>query len=84
MYFPFWLILVVFSLTVSLAAFLWGLKSGQFSDQDRARFLPLGDIRPQALVKEPSKWALEMYVLFFVGLVVLAGMAASLFLSWPG
>jgi cbb3-type cytochrome oxidase maturation protein len=83
MYLPFWLILVVFSLTASLAAFLWGLKSGQFSDQDRARYLPLGDIRTQTLIKEPSKWTIEVYVLLFIGLLVLAGMAASLFLSYP-
>jgi cbb3-type cytochrome oxidase maturation protein len=60
MYFPFWIILVVFSLTASLAAFLWGLKSGQFADQDRARFLPLGDISPQTLIKEPSQWTMEV------------------------
>jgi cbb3-type cytochrome oxidase maturation protein len=83
MYFPFWLVLVVFSLTASLAAFFWGLKSGQFSDQERARYLPLVDIRPQALIKEPSKWAIEVYVLLFIGLLVLSGMAASLFLSYP-
>jgi cbb3-type cytochrome oxidase maturation protein len=83
MYFPFWLVLVVFSLTASLAAFFWGLKSGQFSDQKRARYLPLGDIRPQAVIKEPSKWTIEVYVLLFIGLLVLSGMAASLFLSYP-
>jgi cbb3-type cytochrome oxidase maturation protein len=82
MYFPFWIILVIFSLTVSLAAFLWGLKSGQFADQDRARFLPLGDISPQALVKEKSKWTMEVYALLFIGLLVLSSLAASLFLSW--
>jgi cbb3-type cytochrome oxidase maturation protein len=40
MYFPTWIILVVISLWISLAAFIWGVLSGQFADQDRARYLP--------------------------------------------
>ena len=41
-YYSGWLFLVVMSLIVSLAAFIWGLRAGQFSDQERARYLPLG------------------------------------------
>ncbi len=40
-YYAGWLYLVVVSLLVSLVAFIWGLRSGQFSDQERARYLPL-------------------------------------------
>ena len=40
MYFPTWMILVMISLWISLVAFIWGIVSGQFSDQDRARYLP--------------------------------------------
>ena len=36
-----WLLLVILSLTASIAAFIWALRSGQFSDQERARFLAL-------------------------------------------
>lgn len=42
-YYAGWLFLVVISLGVSIAAFIWGLRSGQFSDQDRARYLPLSE-----------------------------------------
>ncbi len=82
MYFPVWIILVVFSLGISLAAFFWGLQSGQFSDQERARYLPLRDRLPQAPVKDPSRLALEVYVLMFMGLMVLAGLAASIVLNF--
>jgi cbb3-type cytochrome oxidase maturation protein len=48
-YYSGWLIIVVISLSVSLAAFIWGLRTGQFSDQERARYLPLG----KDLLSEP-------------------------------
>ena len=44
-----WLFLVGISLSVSLAAFIWALRAGQFSDQERARYLPLG----KDLLSEP-------------------------------
>ncbi len=82
MYFPVWMILVAFSLGISLAAFFWGLHSGQFSDQERARYLPLRDRISQPLVKDPSKLAVEVYVLMIIGLMVVAALAASLFLNF--
>ena len=41
-YYAGWLFLVGISLSVSLVAFIWALRAGQFSDQERARYLPLG------------------------------------------
>jgi cbb3-type cytochrome oxidase maturation protein len=67
-----WVLLIVASVWVSLAGFLWAFKSGQFSDQDRARYLPLrGEVLP-APVKDPAKISREVYVLIaLVGAVVL-------------
>jgi len=48
-YYVGWLFLVGISLSVSLAAFIWALRAGQFSDQERARYLPLG----KDLLSEP-------------------------------
>ena len=48
-YYAGWLFLVVITLSVSLAAFIWALRAGQFSDQERARYLPLG----KELLSEP-------------------------------
>ena len=50
-YYAGWLFLVVISLSVSLVAFIWALRAGQFSDQERARYLPLGkDLLSQPIV----------------------------------
>ncbi len=38
-----WLLLVLISLSAAFGAFFWGLRNGQFSDQQRARYLPLRD-----------------------------------------
>ncbi len=51
-YYAGWLFLVVISLSVSLVAFIWALRAGQFSDQERARYLALGkDLLSQPIVK---------------------------------
>jgi cbb3-type cytochrome oxidase maturation protein len=55
-YYAGWLFLVVISLCISLAAFMWGLRSGQFSDQERARYLALGkDLLAQPIVAAPRR-----------------------------
>ena len=48
MYFFGWLTLVIISLAISLLAFVWALENGQFSDQERARYLPLVDLPASA------------------------------------
>ncbi len=62
MYFSVWIILVAFSLWFSLMAFFWGLQSGQFSDQERARFLPLRDTCRLGRRQDPAKLPVEVYV----------------------
>ncbi len=42
-YIPF-LFLVFLGLAASTAAFVWAYRSGQFSDQGRAGYLPLSDL----------------------------------------
>ena len=81
MYFSGWMVLVAFSLWISLLAFLWGIQSGQFSDQERARYLPLRDTLPPPLVKNPAKRPMEVYALLSIGMIVLLGLAGSIFLS---
>jgi cbb3-type cytochrome oxidase maturation protein len=81
MYYLPWVLLVAASLWVSLAAFFWGLKSGQFSDQTRARFLPLRDETMSLGLKAPSKPTPEVYLLFgILGLGCLI-LAFTLFLA---
>jgi cbb3-type cytochrome oxidase maturation protein len=84
MYLPLWVLLVAFSLYFTLMAFFWGLQSGQFSDQERARFLPLRDAGLPPAVKNPAGLPVEVYVLIAIGLMVFSGLAASLFFSLKG
>jgi cbb3-type cytochrome oxidase maturation protein len=61
-----WLLLVVLSIVVSIAAFMWGLRTGQFSDPERARYLPLNNEFLPPPVKDPSKITVEVYALLMI------------------
>lgn len=70
MYYLPWVLLIVASVGVSVATFFWAAKRGQFSDQDRARYLPL---RGEALPlpgKDPAKISREVYALLTLGAAV--------------
>jgi len=68
-----WIALTATGVLVSIAVFVWAVRSGQFSDQGRARFLPLSDEIPNPRVADPSKLSIEVYVLMGVfGMGVLA------------
>lgn len=76
MYFPYFVAYIVAGLTVSLALFFWGLRNGQFQDQQRARYLPLrGETgRPAAPAHASRLKQWELYALF---LLAVGGLAAS-------
>lgn len=42
-----WIGLVVITLVTGGIVFAWAIRTGQFSNQDRARYLPLGDPPPE-------------------------------------
>ena len=71
-----WIVLVVISLWVSVVGFVWALKGGQFSDQSRARYLPLRDNFPLPPVKNAAKFSFEVYFLLAV-----LGMGCSVLLA---
>jgi cbb3-type cytochrome oxidase maturation protein len=76
-----WISLVVISLWISLVAFFWALRNGQFSDQGRARYLPLSDQFPPQPVKHPSKLSFEAYALLSIVILGALGIVGSLVLS---
>ena len=41
MYYPYFIAYMAAGFVISLVVFFWALNSGQFKDQQRARFLPL-------------------------------------------
>lgn len=79
MYFLAWMGLIAVSLALSLAALAWALRTGQFADQGRARYLALGERRPPAL-EESARRPVEVYALAAIGAVVCLGLSAPLVL----
>ena len=41
MYFPYYIAYMAAGFVISILVFIWALNSGQFKDQQRARFIPL-------------------------------------------
>jgi len=41
MYYPYFIAYMAIGFTISLVVFFWALNTGQFKDQQRARFIPL-------------------------------------------
>jgi len=74
MYYPYFIAYIGIGLVISLAVFFWALKSGQFQDQQRARFLPLRDDLNVPPVRTSRAHRLEVYGLF---VLAVAGLAAS-------
>jgi cbb3-type cytochrome oxidase maturation protein len=81
MYYLGWTILVGISLWVSLIAFVWALRSGQFADSGRARYLPLADAHPPAPAVGGNKLTLEGYVLLGIGVLGLLSLLSAIVLS---
>ncbi len=82
-----WISLVMISLWVSVAAFVWALRNGQFADQGRARYLPLSDELLLSPVTHPSKLTAGAYALLSIVILGLLGIVGSLVLSlrrWMG
>jgi len=76
-----WIALVALSLGVSLLAFLWAIRAGQFSDPGRARFLPLSDSRRSPALEKPAGLPVEIYVLLGIAGIALIGILFSIVLS---
>lgn len=74
MYYPYFVTYMLIGFAVSLAVFYWAVKSGQFSDQQRARFLPLVGDADQKPVEATRRHRFEIYAL---GFLVFAGLMAT-------
>ena len=74
MYYPYFVTYILAGFSISLVVFLWALKTGQFSDQQRARYLPLAG-EPEPVPDRPSRfYRLEIYGLWFL---IFAGLLAT-------
>lgn len=73
MYYPYFLAYILTGVFIGIAVFLWALKNGQFSDQQRARFLALEEVRPEVAATSHGS-GFQLYFIFYLAL---AGVAAS-------
>jgi cbb3-type cytochrome oxidase maturation protein len=76
-----WIALLAISLMISLCAFLWAVRSGQFSDQGRARFLPLKDSPRTSGPENPAGRPAEIYALLGIAAIALTGILGVIILS---
>jgi cbb3-type cytochrome oxidase maturation protein len=78
MYSLYWFVLLIISVCAGLAAFAWGLRSGQFSDQARARFLPLSEDVHLGAASRPPRPTAQIYAFRVVAAIGLAVLASPL------
>jgi cbb3-type cytochrome oxidase maturation protein len=78
MYFPYFIAYIAIGLVISLPVFFWALRSGQFQDQQRARFLPLRDPAGEKPVQATRLARWEIFTLFLLASAGLAASAAAL------
>ncbi len=81
MYYPFFIAYMAAGFIISLVVFFWALNSGQFKDQQRARFLPLqNDLQAQP-AKIPRFARIQTYALLSLVSLCLASAAAVVIFS---
>lgn len=78
MYYPYFIAYIAIGLIISLVVFCWAFATGQFSDQQRARFLPLREDADQPPAKATRFNRLEIYGLFFLAAAGLGATVAVL------
>jgi cbb3-type cytochrome oxidase maturation protein len=76
-----WVILVALSLWVSVVAFLWGIRTEQFSDPARSRYLPLLNEFSLPAAERPAKFTVEVYALLVIATIGLLAILAPIILS---
>jgi len=74
MYFPYFISYIALGFLITIPVFLWALKSGQFKDQERARFLPLEDDGEAPAIRISMANRFEIGALIFL---VVSGLIAS-------
>ena len=81
MYYPYYIAYMVAGFTISLVVFFWALNSGQFKDQQRARFIPLKSEPPTkpAIVSRFAR--IETIALFSLVCICLASSVGVIIFS---
>jgi hypothetical protein len=74
MYYPFFAVYIIVGCVVSLVVVSWAIRSGQFRDQQRARFLPL-EVEPEG--ETPTPTGASSYEIYALGFIAAAGLLTS-------
>jgi cbb3-type cytochrome oxidase maturation protein len=72
MFVPVWLYFVGTGTLMAVLTLVWAVRSRQFDDQDRARYLPLAGIPAAELARGPARRSVAARVT--VGVMVLSGL----------
>ena len=81
MYYPYFIAYMAAGFIISLVVFFWALNSGQFRDQQRARFLPLQNELQSIPAKIPRFARLQTVLLFTLVCLCLASAATVIIFS---
>ncbi|MGD8301379.1 MAG: cbb3-type cytochrome oxidase assembly protein CcoS [Desulfobacterales bacterium] len=81
MYYPYFIAYMAAGFVISLVVFFWALNSGQFKDQQRARFLPLYNDPQTRPAKIPRFARVQTVALFILVCLCLASAAAVVVFS---
>jgi len=81
MYYPYFIAYMAAGFIISLVVFFWALNSGQFKDQQRARFLPLQNDLQTRPAKVPRFARTQTAVLFTLVCLCLASAVAVVIFS---
>jgi cbb3-type cytochrome oxidase maturation protein len=61
-----WLMLIAVGVGASIGVFVWALKTGQFTDQQRARYLPLQNEQLELPQAQSPRLPAEVYALILI------------------
>jgi cbb3-type cytochrome oxidase maturation protein len=81
MYFPYFMAYMTAGFAISVVVFFWALRNGQFSDQQRARYLPLDGEGDRGPAKVSRMNRLEAYALLALATSGLLASGAVLLFS---
>jgi cbb3-type cytochrome oxidase maturation protein len=76
-----WIVLTGTGVLASIGVFLWALRSGQFADQGRARYLPLAETDLLSSATPSRRFSGAVVVLLFVIGLGLVGMLSPVILT---
>ena len=76
-----WITLTVIGILASIIVFFWALRTGQFSDQGRARYLPFRGEQTLPVEKNAGSTSIEVYALLAVLGIGLLGLGVTVVMT---